>query len=87
VRTNDVELGHIGEKPGWARRGGQSGTSADGGDTRREHDIELLGRREKDQHGTASERGGDRVEQCDPARDKHGLDHLYVVGEWRSDGV
>jgi hypothetical protein len=87
VRTNDVELGHIGEKPGRARRGGKSGTAADGRDKRREHDIELVDRLAQDQHGTASERGSDRVEQHDPARDKHGLGHLYVVGELGSNGM
>ena len=76
VRTNDVELGHVSQKPDWARRGGKSGAAADGRDTCREHDIELLDRRAKDEHDTASERGCDRLEQCDPARDKRGLDRL-----------
>jgi hypothetical protein len=87
VRTNDVELGHVSQKPDWARRGGKSGAAADGRDTCREHDIELLDRRAKDEHDTASERGCDRLEQCDPARIKHGLDHLYVVVEWGSNGM
>ena len=80
MRTNGVELGHIGEESGWARRGCKSGPAANGRYTRREHVIELLNRLAKDQRGTASERGCYWIEQCDSARDKHGLDHVYVVG-------
>jgi hypothetical protein len=82
-----MELGHICKKQGGARRGGKSGIAADGRDTHREHDIEFLDRRAEDQHGTASERGCDRVEQCDRARDKHGLDQLHVVGKLGSNGM
>jgi hypothetical protein len=87
VRTDGLELGHIGEKPGWAWRGCKSEPAADGGDTCREHDIELLDRRADDEHDTASERGCDRLEQRDRARDEHGLDDLYLVCEDGSNGV
>ena len=80
VRTNNVELGHLNEKPGWARRGGKSGRAADSRDTCREHDIELVDGRASDEHDTASERGCDRLEQCDPARDEPGLGDIHVVG-------